>query len=114
MIFLGHNKRSPMRWTVTAADPGERFAFDVQAWGLRKPWLRLPIVTWEYRFEPIEGGTRVTETWTDARRSWPDAVLNAFDTVATGGHTFAEFNRRNIETSLRRLRQAVEEPAVSS
>ncbi|KIF72977.1 polyketide cyclase [Streptomyces sp. 150FB] len=113
MVFEGHNKRGPARWTtrctVTAADPGERFAFRVHAIGVRKPRLRGPIATWEYRFEPVPGGTRVTETWTDDRRSWPDAVANAFDRIATGGQTFAAFQARNIRATLRSLKRAMEE-----
>ncbi|WP_405621154.1 SRPBCC family protein [Streptomyces sp. NBC_01508] len=112
MVFDGHNKRGPLRWTtrctVTAADPGERFAFRVHAIGLRTPRLPGPIATWEYRLEAVDGGTRVTETWTDDRRSWPDRVANAFDRVATRGHTFAEFQGRNIHRTLSNLKRAVE------
>ncbi|MDT0495471.1 SRPBCC family protein [Streptomyces griseus] len=113
MVFEGRNKRGAMSWTtrctVTAADPGERFAFRVHAIGLRRPRLPGPIATWEYRFEAVDGGTRVTETWTDDRRSWPDFLAGAFDRVATGGKTFAHFQRGNIRTTLKRLKAAVEE-----
>ncbi|KIF66637.1 polyketide cyclase [Streptomyces sp. AcH 505] len=113
MVFVGRNKRGPARWTtrctVTAADPGERFAFRVHAIGLRTPRLRGPIASWEYRFEPVPGGTRVVETWTDDRRSWPDAVANVFDRIATSGHTFAAFQARNIRTTLRNLKRVMEE-----
>lgn len=116
MVFEGRNKRGPVSWTtrctVTAADPGERFAFRVHAIGARRPVLPGPIATWEYRFEPVEGGTRVTETWTDDRRAWPDFLANAFDRVATRGHTFAVFQRRNIRTTLERLKAALEAPAA--
>ncbi|MFJ2214115.1 SRPBCC family protein [Streptomyces sp. NPDC101062] len=116
-VFDGHNKRGPARWTtrctVTAADPGERFAFRVHAIGVRTPRLRGPIATWEYRFEAVPEGTRVTETWTDDRRSWPDLVANTFDRIATRGHTFAAFQRRNIATTLRNLKRAVEEPPAA-
>lgn len=115
MVFDGHNKRGPMRWTtrctVTAADAGERFAFRVHAIGPRTPRLRGPIATWEYRLEAVDGGTRVTETWTDDRRSWPDAVANGFDRIATGGHTFADFQARNIHRTLSNLKRAVDGPA---
>lgn len=115
MVFDGHNKRGALRWTtrctVTAADPGERFAFRVHAIGLRTPRLRGPIATWEYRLEAVDGGTRVTETWTDDRRSWPDAVANGFDRVATRGHTFAEFQARNIHRTLSNLKRALDDPA---
>ncbi|ORT56414.1 SRPBCC family protein [Streptomyces sp. CB03238] len=113
MVFEGRNKRGPFAWvtrcTVTAADPGERFAFRVHAIGARRPWLPGAIATWEYRFEPVEGGaTRVTEIWTDDRRAWPDAVAGAFDRIATRGRTFADFQRGNIRTTLERLKAALE------
>ncbi|MFF1836415.1 SRPBCC family protein [Streptomyces sp. NPDC058231] len=113
MVFEGRNKRGAMRWTtqctVTAADPGERFAFRVHAIGARRPRLPGSIATWEYRFEAVDAGTRVTEIWTDDRRGWPDALANAFDRIATRGHTFADFQRGNIRTTLRRLKAALEE-----
>ncbi|MEU0133993.1 SRPBCC family protein [Streptomyces sp. NPDC006296] len=112
MVFEGRNERGSFRWTtkctVTAADPGERFAFRVHAIGARRPFLPGAIALWEYRFEDVDGSTRVTETWTDNRRSWPDFLANAFDRVATRGHTFAEFQRGNIRTTLERLKAALE------
>lgn len=112
MVFEGHNKRGPIRWTtrctVLAADPGERFAFRVHAIGRRRRLVPAAIATWEYRFEPAGAGTRVTETWTDDRRSWPDALAAAFDKVVTRGHTFAAFQRRNIDTTLRNLKRVLE------
>ncbi|MGW8887517.1 SRPBCC family protein [Streptomyces sp. NPDC055749] len=113
MVFDGRNKRGSLRWTtkctVTAADPGSRFAFRVHAIGARRPRLPGSIATWEYRFEAVDGGTRVTEIWTDDRRAWPDFLANAFDRVATRGHTFAAFQARNIRTTLERLKTALEQ-----
>ncbi|WP_420037532.1 SRPBCC family protein [Streptomyces sp. cg28] len=110
--FVGRNKRGRFRWvtrcTVTAADPGSRFAFRVHAIGVRRPRLPGPIATWEYRFEPTENGTRVTETWTDDRRAWPTFVANAFDRIATSGHTFAAFQARNIDRTLANLKRELE------
>ncbi|MFD6418292.1 SRPBCC family protein [Streptomyces sp. NPDC060194] len=111
-VFDGRNKRGPFRWTtrctVTAADEGRLFRFRVHAIGVRRPRLRGPIATWEYRFEPAGTGTLVTETWTDDRRAWPDPLAHAFDRAATGGSTFADFQRRNIASTLRRLKKALE------
>ncbi|MFF3171101.1 SRPBCC family protein [Streptomyces sp. NPDC057900] len=116
MVFEGRNKRGRMSWTtrctVTAADPGERFAFRVHAIGARRPRLPGAIATWEYRFEEADGGTLVTETWTDDRRAWPDFLANAFDRAATRGHTFADFQRGNIRTTLQRLKAALEAPSA--
>lgn len=110
--FVGRNKRGRIRWvtrcTVTVADPGRRFAFRVHAIGARRPRLRGPIATWEYRFEPHGTGTRVTETWTDDRRAWPDLAARAFDWLVTPGQTFAAFQTRNIDRTLHNLKHALE------
>ncbi|MFG3197357.1 SRPBCC family protein [Streptomyces sp. NPDC048208] len=110
--FVGRNKRGRFRWvtrcTVTAAEPGRHFAFRVHAIGVGSPRLRGPIATWEYRFEPEGEGTRVTETWTDDRRAWPDFVAGVFDRVVTSGRTFADFQARNIRATLRNLKRELE------
>ncbi|MFG3252146.1 SRPBCC family protein [Streptomyces sp. NPDC048172] len=112
MTFDGHNRRGAMRWTtrctVTAAEPGSRFAFRVHAIGLRRPLLRGPIATWEYRLAPHGEGTKVTETWTDDRRAWPDPVAAVFDRAVTGGRTFVAFQARNIDRTLRNLKRELE------
>ncbi|MEU1039138.1 SRPBCC family protein [Streptomyces sp. NPDC005907] len=112
LVFEGHNKRGPFRWTtrctVIAAEPGRRFAFRVHAIGLKRPRLRAPIATWEYRFTEQGDATRVTESWTDGRRSWPTLLANAFDFAVTGGKTFAAFQVGNIDRTLRNLKRELE------
>ncbi|MDV7133380.1 SRPBCC family protein [Williamsia muralis] len=113
MVFHGRNRRGSVKWvtrcTVTAAEPGAHFAFRVDAIGPKTPRLKGPIATWEYRFDTVEAGrTRVTETWSDDRIKWPDAVAAVFDRVATRGMTFSQFQRRNIAKTLEALRAAVE------
>ncbi len=109
--FVGRNRRGSARWstecTVTAADPGEHFAFRVHRIGGRRPVLPAAIATWEYRFERVEAGTLVTETWTDDRR-WPDALARVFDRAVTGGRTFAEYQPHNIRRTLDRLAAELE------
>ncbi|MFD4787216.1 SRPBCC family protein, partial [Streptomyces sp. NPDC058459] len=70
--------------------------------------LRGPIATWEYRFEPAGEGTRVTETWTDDRRTWPDFAAGVFDRVVTSGRTFADLRTRDIRVTLRDLKRELE------
>lgn len=117
-VFDGHNERFGVGWTtrcvVMAADPGERFAFRVAAIGRHRPKLRAPVATWEYRFEPVDDGrrTRVTETWTDDRRRWPDVLANLFDRVVTKGSVFADFQRGNIRRTLAALKSAMESPTA--
>jgi uncharacterized protein YndB with AHSA1/START domain len=105
--FVGSNSRRGMRWQtrcrVTASEPGERFEFRVGQIGVVRPILTASIATWRYTFEATPEGTLVTETWTDGRSSWPDSVARAFDRVATGGYTFADFQRKNIAATLAAL-----------
>ena len=61
--FVGHNRTGPrklIRWSrhgrVLAADPGREFAFVTEE-GDRDSTV------WRYRFEPVDGGTRVTESY---------------------------------------------------
>lgn len=107
-VFVGSNRRGRARWvtrcTVTAADPGRRFAFDVREIGTTRPRLTAPIASWSYDFEAVDGGTRVTETWTDNRTRWPDLAAAVFDKIVTGGQLFADFQRRNIARTLARLK----------
>ena len=61
--FVGHNRGGPgglMRWSrrgrVLTADPGRGFAFVTEEGGRES-------TEWRYRLEPLEGGTRVTESY---------------------------------------------------
>lgn len=116
MTFEGRNRRGRASWTtrctVTAAEPGRRFAFTVHTIGLKKPRIRGANASWEYKFEPIGSGeTKVTETWSDDRTSWPDSVVAVFDRIVTSGKTFPEFQRINIRKTLDALKRATEQSA---
>jgi len=61
--FVGHNRGGPkglMKWSrhgrVLTADPGREFTFVTEE-GDRESTL------WRYRFEPVKGGTQVTESY---------------------------------------------------
>ncbi|BAD57269.1 SRPBCC family protein [Nocardia farcinica] len=113
--FVGSNVRRGFRWhtecVVTAAEPGRLFAFAVRKFGVRKPVLPVAIASWEYRFEPVEGGSRITETWYDDRAAWPDALTAVFDRLATGTPGFAVYQRGNIRRTLERLKTELEAEA---
>ena len=99
--FRGINKHGPMRWsttcTVTSADPGRSFGFDVD-------FLGVPISQWGYRFEPTEGGCTVTETWTDRRAAW----MRLASVPVMGIADRAAHNRRGMQATLAALRKAAE------
>ena len=74
--FVGHNRGGPrglMRWSrggrVLIADAGREFAFATEEGGRES-------TTWTYRFEAIEGGTRVTESY---RVQWLPAWARIID-----------------------------------
>lgn len=109
MTFDGRNKRGRAQWvtrcTVTAADPGRTFEFRVHVIGVKTPKIKGANATWRYDFEPVDGGTLVTETWTDDRTKWPDAAALLFDKIVTSGSTFPQFQRRNIRKTLENLKK---------
>jgi hypothetical protein len=112
MQFVGHNRRGPARWqtrcTVTAAERGSRFAFDVDRYGLAPLLLPVSVASWAYDFTPLDGGTLVTETWRDGRTRWPDLSVRVFDPLATGRASFADFQRGNIARTLANLKRELE------
>ena len=62
--FVGHNHTGPrglIKWsrrgTVLAAERGREFAFATEEGGVEG-------TIWRYRLEPVDGGTRVTESYT--------------------------------------------------
>lgn len=56
--FVGHNEVPGRVWdtrsVVVAAKPAEEFAFEVG---------EARVARWGYSFEPVDGGTKVTESW---------------------------------------------------
>ncbi|HEX2131206.1 MAG TPA: SRPBCC family protein [Actinophytocola sp.] len=99
--FAGRNRRGPMRWsttvTVTTADPDKCFAFDVDFRGI-------PIARWRYDIVATGGTCLVEESTWDRRPAW----FVPFGNFATGVANRTARNRRNIERTLRQLKQAAE------
>ncbi|MFF5258669.1 SRPBCC family protein [Actinomadura viridis] len=116
--FTGFNRIGWRVWftgaRVTAAVPGETFAFRVSS-------FRMPVALWGYRIEDVGDGsgparTRVTEYWQDLRRDNRGAGLvsllgRVFTGVPAGRR--AEVNRAGMRATLERLKAAVEDPGVT-
>jgi len=100
--FRGANRRGVRRWstvaTVTTADPGSTFAFDVTSMGF------LPIARWRYEIAATDSGCVVTESTWDQRPHWFHGVAR----LATGVTDRAAVNRHNIEMTLQRLKSKAE------
>jgi hypothetical protein len=100
-VFVGHNENSGKRWTtkctVTDAEPGRVFAFDVR-------YTVLPIARWQYDIAAADGGCRVTESTWDRRPGWFRKVGG----MATGVADRTAANAEHIELTLQRLKQRAE------
>lgn len=99
--FAGTNKDGWRRWsttcTVTEAEPGKSFAFEVAAGPVKA-------ARWTYTFESIAGGTLVTERWDDLR---PDFVKGP-SRLLMGVADRAGHNRIGMEKTLAALQAAAE------
>jgi uncharacterized protein YndB with AHSA1/START domain len=101
--FRGRNRNGVLRWstdcTVTAVEPGHRFAFAVT-------WLGMPISSWEFRLTARDGGCEVQEFTTDRR----SMLLRIITPLGTGVARRAEHNRRTMEATLQALDRATNGP----
>ena len=117
MRFVGDNKRGSVRWqtecVVTVAEPPRRFEFDVERYGYGRFMMPVQVATWGYDFETVDGGTLVTEIWTDGRIHWPDFATRVFDPIATRKPSFAEFQKGNIRRTLANLKKELEQDMMS-
>lgn len=103
--FRGTNRNGWRRWsttcTVTDADPGRTFAFEVVSFGI-------PVARWQYDIDPAEGGCVVTESTWDRRPGWfvkPGGW-------ATGVADRDTVNAANIRATLDRLKARAEAAAA--
>ena len=106
-VFKGHNINGAKSWTtkctVTHAEPGRVFAFDVKS-------AIVPVAHWRYDIEPMEGmegedgGCRVTEQTWDRRPGWFRKPAG----FATGVSDRTSANAEHIELTLQRLKARAE------
>lgn len=100
--FRGHVNRNGWGlkyWTlcrIVACEPGREFAFTVLGPG------GIPVNTWSYRFEPVEGGTDVTESF----RLHDLLPLRLYWLVA--GRARGKTNREGMRETLNRIKMVVE------
>ncbi len=87
------------RPVVTAADPGREFAF-------RRTEPFAGSIAWRYRFEPVEQGTRVVESY-EVERPVTRLGWLVIERVFRGGDR-REALRAGMRTTLERLRVAAE------
>ena len=99
--FRGRNRRGFRRWstlsTITDADPGRRFGFEVTSAGL-------PVSRWQYDFEPDGDGCVVVESMWERRQAW----FKVASSPVTGVWRRNEANTANIAATLARLKRVAE------
>jgi hypothetical protein len=102
-VFVGHNENGSKRWTtkctVTDAEPGRVFGFDVR-------YSLIPIARWQYDIVGADGGCRVTESAWDRRPGWFRKIAPR----ATGVSDRDAANAEHIQLTLQRLKQRAEAP----
>jgi hypothetical protein len=100
-VFVGHNENGDKRWTtkctVTDAEPGRVFGFDVR-------YAVVPVSHWRYEIVPTDGGCQVTESTWDRRPGWFRKVGG----MATGVSDRTSANAEHIQLTLQRLKQRAE------
>ncbi|GLY36250.1 polyketide cyclase [Amycolatopsis sp. NBRC 101858] len=100
--FRGRNRRGFRRWstlsTITDADPGRRFGFEVTS------VAGLPVSRWQYDFEPAGGGCVVVESMWERRPAW----FKVPTSTVTGVWDRDSANAGNIAATLARLKRAAE------
>jgi ribosome-associated toxin RatA of RatAB toxin-antitoxin module len=98
--FEGTNALGRKKWktlaTVTSAEPGKQFAFDVVAAGFK-------VAGWGFAMEPVEGGTKVTHFWDDHR----NPVITKLTGLALGVKDRPSHNQANMERTLEGVAAAV-------
>ncbi len=94
--FKGNNVNGKKKWstdaTVVECEPGRAFVFEVSAGPFK-------IARWAYRLEAVDGGCRVTETWTDQR----GGIAKLLGKPVSGVADRASHNRASMEATLERL-----------
>lgn len=100
--FRGTNTHGTKHWATTAtverADRGREFAFRVHVGPVK-------VARWGYQFEPVDGGTKVTETWHDMR-NW---LAKKAAYVSSGVKDRETRNRDTMTVTLGNLAQLVGE-----
>lgn len=103
--FRGTNRRGWARWatqcTVVAAEPGNRFAFEVRAAGG-------PVARWEYGFDEEADGTRITESWTDRRRGFHGSLISLVGLVFVRTTDRPAHNRKMMRATLQSVKRRLE------
>ncbi|MDX3190300.1 SRPBCC family protein [Streptomyces sp. MN03-5084-2B] len=100
--FRGRNQRGWRRWstlsTITDAEPGRRFGFEVSSVG------GLPVSRWQYDFEPAGDGCVVVESMWERRPAW----FKVATSPVTGVWDREVANAANIAATLAKLKHAAE------
>jgi hypothetical protein len=101
--FRGHNRHGMRRWTtrclIVRYQPDQEIAWDVS-------FGPLPVARWSYLVSPRDDGTTtLRERYEDQR----GAVIRATGPIVRGTRDADGHNRRNMEATLARIKDSLEE-----
>jgi hypothetical protein len=104
--FRGTNSHGTKHWATIAvverAERGQAFAFRTKVGPIK-------IARWAYAFEPVENGTKVTETWDDMR-GW---VAKKAGAISSGVNDRQKHNRETMEVTLGNLARVARAPRTT-
>jgi uncharacterized protein YndB with AHSA1/START domain len=99
--FVGRNRFGWIRWSMTCvietAEPGRELSWSTMTMGRK-------VTRWTYRFEPRDGGTQVTESYTEVAKL--PSPVSAVVGVMFRRHD--EWMPENVRRSLERLKAVAE------
>ena len=102
--FRGTNAQGEKSWStmsrVTVFERDARFAFKVTAVGI-------PVATWSYELEALDGATKVTESWTDNRSKFFKKISQAVSNVSDR----TSYTAVSIEQTLAAMKAHLEKAA---
>lgn len=100
-VFTGKNRNGARGWsttcTVSDAEPGRAFGFDVRT-------AVIPVAHWRYEITAIDDGCRVTESTWDRRPRWIIGITR----FTTGVADRTAANVEHIRLTLQRLKERAE------
>ncbi len=103
--FRGYSKSNWLRWSrlveVRVAEPGKEFAFTTLT-----DFVNKDSTDWRYTFEPSDGGTLVTESYSATRH--PSLPIRVISTLARRPHDMGP----HMRSTLQRIKTVAEREPV--
>lgn len=110
-VFAGVNKKGIQIWRttskVTVSEPPKVFEIKVTGG-------RLPVSTWRYEIEAVDGGSRLTVKWIDDRAGFVGDTMRVAGFVASGVWNRDKHNSNGMRVTLEALKKDLESQGAAN